>query len=458
MMVNDNSKYIASARQQCLLIFAIGLISAQLAWSEFERQEAYDVFAYVEKALQIVSALGDVDEWSLGPPRNPSKTEGRPNIGGLIFDLARSMQGTTAVREITFNSPTASLATRADPTHSCELRAFLFDPTDGDSDDVRLALDIKTAAVAHSMQKMTTAKPGAAVLVGFSSFCPPVIRITDPILIVRYDGGTDQLGLVFSRRLNDLLGIDWERETFDRKTWHKIARDSDLLTPIQDERLADFDKPLLEALDLPLVHGLVLEAASGVSDRTYRRGDLDAAMKVILEGSVEQRDIWGLRVSPRTAVLLIPLAFLVLSFSLWHRVRRIDPKGALFSEPWIIVRPDGWTETMGAVIWILALIGIAVPISSAVLAYQGDDWPVIVDSWNSLWLYPANEADRTIGFSAYLTGFASSILESFLFWCLLANAAAFTLLLSVCWRLGRLNGWHFPALVFVSRYKPEDDD
>jgi len=69
--VTDSGPYIASARRHCLFIFALGLVSAQLAWDQSRRQAAQELYGYIEKVLAVSNATetGGGLLYSAGPGR-----------------------------------------------------------------------------------------------------------------------------------------------------------------------------------------------------------------------------------------------------------------------------------------------------------------------------------------------------------------------------------------------------
>ena len=432
-LVADNDRYIASARRHCLLIFAVGLLSAQLAWSESDRKRVYDLFSYLEKSISIVSALQE-DTWEHGESRSFEEAMEEIRFDGTSLRLLKAMtgDGSVQVSDLNFKSPSVVLSTRADPTNACDIRAFHLVDASGTAHGEPLALDVKTAATAYEMALMVKSEPDTAVIIGFSPFCPPTIRITDPIVVVRYGKGQQQVGVVFSRRFYDRLGIEWRRETHNPDHWRKIARSEELISEMQEARLIEFDKPLLEALDFPLVKGLILKKASELSGQTYRQNELDRAIKVILEGANEQESIWGLRLSPKTATLLIPLVFLTLSFLTLHRVRRINPKKNLTGEPWIIFNPAGLVEVIGAVSWYTALLFSGLSVAWSVWTYQSDDWQRISGAWKELFLFPANEASAKIGIWTYFLEAGQSIVGAGLVWGLVATMTSLVLIGLAC--------------------------
>lgn len=54
---HDNSRYIASARRHCLLIFALGLLAGQLAWDQSQHLAVLRVYPYVEKVLAVAERI-----------------------------------------------------------------------------------------------------------------------------------------------------------------------------------------------------------------------------------------------------------------------------------------------------------------------------------------------------------------------------------------------------------------
>ena len=57
LATDDNGRFVASARQHCVLVIALGFLSAQLACSESERRLAYETFAYIEKAFVVTATI-----------------------------------------------------------------------------------------------------------------------------------------------------------------------------------------------------------------------------------------------------------------------------------------------------------------------------------------------------------------------------------------------------------------
>ena len=427
----DNDRFIASARRHCLLIFALGILSAQLAWAESERRRVYDIHSYLEKTLSVVVAI-QAGTWSRGESRALNETDNEVNFDAINFKLIKAMTKANEVTELTFKNPSVSLSTRADPIHSCAIKAFRFQNDNSSGSGDPLILDVKTAVTAYDTVAMVNSNLETAVMIGYSSFCRPVISITDAVIYVKYGEEDDQVGLVFSRSVYNELGIEWGREVHTAQQWIKIVREAGLLTEPQEARLLEFDKPSLEALDLPLVKGLILKTASEISGQTYTQNELDNAMKVILEGVNESESIWGLRVSPRMAAVLVPIAFFVLSFLLLHRVRRINPKMELMNEPWVVIRPVGIIEISATVAWYVSLVLAGVAVSWSVWSYQSDDWRDISEAWTQLWLFPANDAVAEIGITSFAVDAVGAVFGSSLVWGLIASLLSLVLIFRSC--------------------------
>ena len=352
----DNSRYIASARRLCLLILALGLVAAQSARDESRYQAAQTLYPYVEKVLTVAKAIR-YGKWKKGRRSEKAGILG-PAPKGL--ELLVPMVGDAAkMHLVEFAGGSSTLATSADPTNNCNPKVYQLNSAPGNKQEMLALWVLQSLSTADDAQ----ARFKNTFIVQFDASCPELHNLFDPFLVVQYDESNRGEGIVLSDGVLQRLGIDWPPPND------------------QEERLRDSDRKQLTTVDLTLLKGLVLSEARAATHRNYAVGDVDTALQAILRGpGADSLDMWGVRIRAALVPLLFPIALLSLAFSLLYRLRRIDPSGDIEGEPWVVVRPDGIVERVGAAAWSIMPIIAAAGVTWATWVHHHSDrmqavWP-----------------------------------------------------------------------------------
>ena len=363
----DNSRYIASARRLCLLIFALGLVAANSAWDQSRYQAAQRLYSYVEKVLTVATAINELElEFELG--NNQLTAANIPEIPEGL-EVLRPMVGDAAVlRMVKFPGGSSILATTSDPMNSCDPQVYRLDAAPGDSKE-QLALWILEAP---NSGDDIQARFEDTFVVWFDASCPELRHLIDTFLVVKADESV--LGVVLSDDVVRRLGIYWLRSPSDVTSKTSANGDHEAvghLSDAQDERLSGFDRKQLTTLDLGLLKGRVVSEARTATQTNYAVQDVDNALRAILEGpGADELGMWGLRIPVDALPLFFPLALLSLAFSLLYRLRCIDLSQDILEEPWVVVMPHGTVERVGAAAWSVAPLIAAAGVIWMTLAYH----------------------------------------------------------------------------------------
>ena len=425
---SDSASSVVSARKYCLFIFAIALLAIQLVSVEYERRRLSNTFFNIEKALRMASILQVND---VSPIEKVANTD--PIIryaNAPLFQLVFAMVGTEKVTELKLENVDEQLATISDPTGSCKFGAFQIH-TSNISKPGNLALKI----IFHNgARDWKSVNPSTISLVEATDSCLRPPELLNPFAIVEYEQG--KFGVIFSKAIYDLIFEDLGVGPIilDYTGWQtnplKKANLQSHLTQSQLERLSQYDQPFLNVIDVKLLQAFVLRKANSISGQGYRLRDLDEAFGTIFQYT-NSRDryekyLWILQISQVIAAKVIPIALLILCFLLLHRVKRIAPKDKNLSEAWIAIKPQGTIETIGAGIWILALIAAWIAITWSVWVFGRNGWMLIATYWQFLLTFFSYEPIQ------YFYLLVSSVIKSFLFWGLTANLVSLVLLLRAC--------------------------
>ena len=362
----DNGRFIASARQHCLFIIALGLLSAQLACLESERRITYMTFAYIDKALAVVSAI-DKTSSQTAPFTCRSDTSLPRNWHALLVELA----GDCRIRSIALENSAEKMQTRADPTGRCRPDIFEFEMS-GNGSSIEVG-DIANAPGAPRFVAIPT-RTFAVDVSTCAGFDPAAGH---DYVIVEHGTGEYSIMLhqsVYSWLEHGSYGQNGARLDFGRVDFRSYA-------PVSND-----EDVMLKAIGLTSLKGLVLDRATAVDGRSYELSQLAEATQVVLEngGRDSAAELWGVRVAARTGVPIIPGALLGAAISLLYRIRRVDPSGSLLSEPWIAVRPSGVIETVAATAWVTSLFAAAGSVIWVVVVYRGTDWGPLMASMVSV--------------------------------------------------------------------------
>ena len=355
---DDNSRYIASARRHCLLIFALGLVAAQLAWDESRYQTALGLYPYIEKVLKVVEAVREGNWVKSDLALRVSDFNVLPEGLEVLRVLAGDM---VEMHEVQLVAQSSDLTTSTDPTNNCEPRVYRFVATT-DTEE-RLALWVLVSL--HAGMDLQ-AKLDETFLVWFRESCPELGDLHDPFVVVKYVATGPSEGVALTDGVLKRLGIDllhspseimspttanaYDEPVYD--DWSEFGSAVAHLSDEQEARLREFDRKQLTTVDQTLLKGIVVSEARAVTHRNYQLGDIDGAFEAILGSRRGSRlDMWGLRLGPDLIPLAFPVALLSLAFSLLYRLRRIDPSRDVLGEPWVVFMPSYLVERAGATVW-----------------------------------------------------------------------------------------------------------
>ena len=359
----DNGRFIASARQHCLLIIAVGFVSGQLACLESERSTTYATFAYLEKAFAVVSAMRDHVYDATAPLSTDLSDVDVPHDWHTpLVGLA----GTSSLRTIPLDSNlTERLRTRTDPTgEGCRPEIYEFGPPEmSDWQSIKIGNISNTDTDGWSI-----ARPNKTFLIAMSLCSGPDFAGSHAYVVVEY--GQKQYGMVFHQGIYDRLAYG----PYGLNGRHLDLRNVDFADYASLPR--DGETQLLLAVRLTSLKNLVLRRALAIDGNPYSLSQLETAVDVVLQNVRRNStpELWGVRVPARAAVLMIPGILLGAIISLLYRIRRIDPKRDLSSEPWIVVGPSGVIETAAAAAWVVSLFAATGSAAWTVLVYHGEDW------------------------------------------------------------------------------------
>ena len=421
----DPHRFIATARRYCLFIFAIGILAPLLALYVTDRRETYRTFSFVEKVLKVVDAVTSQTTTS---PKLPLTFENAiGSSSSMEFQFIRSVTGVDDVTEIEFETPNETLATLVDPNNTCSIQTFRL--TSSHSSGTKdVPLHVISPAQVQALHQMAV-KPEAIFLVLFPHSCFSNIPAAEPFSIIVY--GTNMYGVALSQSMFDTLGITWLIDR-DYANWQEnwIVKEilKKFLSEDQINRIIGFEKPFLNVVDVQLLRTKVLDKASTVSGRQYSHAELDDSFRAIY-GYVNEPDErlvnwWIFTETQRVVVSITPIALLIFSFLLVYTLRRINPNATLENEPWLIIRPQGWFETLGAFSWISLHFAAFVSISWSVWEFNYGSWGAVRGYWyimvelfpNELFTYSkltVVEVLKSLVFWLLFTTFLSSILLVF---------------------------------------------
>ena len=307
-------------------------------------------------------AIGEHTKASETSPVPLSRVPVTPNWHALLESLA----GTDRSWPVGLDDPEEKMRIYSDPGGLCmpaiyELRSPDDPPSKRPSIEVG---DITNAAVATAY----IGPPRRVYVVDVDTCVGSGFPVGYDYVVVERELG--EYGIMLHQFIYDWLergsyGRNGERLDLRRVHFLDYAP---LAVPMGD----DDGQPLLKAVDATVLKRLVLTRATAMDGRMYSLPDLDAAIRVVLDGgrTDSAADLWGVRVAARTAVPVIPGVLLGLAVSLLYRVRRIGPSGHLLNEPWIAVRPRGVVEATAAITWAISLFAAALSVTWVVLVYQ----------------------------------------------------------------------------------------
>ena len=394
----ENGPYIVSARRQALLVFAVGLLGAQLGWDETEWARAADVFGNVEKILAVAAAVGDADAWQPRAEQRGLRVGEVLGGGERWQSLVAAMAGPErGVVELALASGGAGLATALDPANRCGVDVFAIEDGDDPAGE-GVALEVRGTSAARTPARAKAAF-GDVFVAKFRGHCPPVLRRWGTFAVASYGGGSR--AVVLEERLHEPLGLTWLRRGTPSRTGARPRRErlpdgwAPYLSPAQFGRLEQFSEPFVRAVDVMLLQERIVREARSVSGRSFALGEWREAARSVADGRSGPAGLWGFRFERRLAAWVAPAVLLGLCVSFVYSVRRIDPRGDVLAEPWLAVMPRGWVERLGAAGWMLGTFA----------AVGGVGWAIWAYDWSDRWVYALVEettADDEAGFGTVL--------------------------------------------------------
>ena len=412
----DGGRFVASGRQHCLLIIAVGFLSAQMACLESERRIMYSSFAYIEKALAVAAAIGEMDGQAQAPEAAAENLQQVP-VAQEWRELLVQLTGTKSIRRVVLTNAPERLQTRADPMGECKAAIYQFGSPNGGTPN-RWQIEVGDIANEFIGAVAFTGSPERTFAVSVSGTCPGPFY---DYVIVEYR--KREYGIMFHEAIYELLEHGIYGSAGTRLDLQRVGFSEG--APLSSFRRQGETRNLLKAIELSALKGLVLRRAMAVDGRTYRLSQLDDAIRVILEGGGGgdfAAELWGVRVAARTAVPIVPGIFLGLAISLLYRTKRIEPEEQALKEPWIALKPSGVVEKAAATAWLIGMFGATLAVTWVVLVYEGEDLGRVGALW---WTWPvASSEERWGGLGAFV---GTSV-----FWGLAANVVSGSVLLRAC--------------------------
>ena len=357
----DNSRYIASARRHCLLLFALGLLAAQSAYDQSRYHAALALYPYVEKVLAVVDGLKErteVDE----------EIENRDTTHGLMggvdtnIEVFRRLVGESHESyEIELGS---SLSTIADPANNCDPLVYQLVP----DQDQQLALWVLHSFTAGNDYQTRFEDSYVAV---FDASCDEFRDLTDPFVVLTYYKDNDQSprwAVALTDSVFERLGVDWLDPPSDVVSVLSADDSGEAVVHLsvdQASRLQGFRRKQLTTVDLHLLNASVLSKARELTRQNLLVGDVKPAFQAIFDLSRNELHMWGLSFRAYLVPLVLPLGLLALVYALLHRLNHIDFSNDILEEPWVVVGPDSWVEVIGAFFWSMIPFCVAVAVVCA---------------------------------------------------------------------------------------------
>ena len=376
----ENGPYIVSARRQVLLVFAVGLLGAQLGWDETEWSRAADVFGNVEKILAVAAVVGDADAWQPRAEQRGLRVADVLRGGDRWQSLVAAMAGPErGVVELALTPRGAGLATALDPASRCGVDVFAIEDG-GDPAGEGVALEVRGASSGRTPRR-AKAPFGDVFLAKFRGRCPPVLRRWGTFAVASYGGGSR--AVVLEERLHEPLGLTWLPRGTEAGPGARPRRErlpdgwATYLSPAQFGRVREFAEPFVRAVDVRVLQERIAREARAVSGRSFALGEWREAARAVADGRSGPAGLWGFRFERRLAAWVAPAVLLGLALSFLYSVRRIDPRGDVLAEPWLAVMPRGWVERLGAAGWIVGTFA----------AVAGVGWATWAYDWSERWVY-----------------------------------------------------------------------
>ncbi len=369
----DNGSYVVAARRRALAVVLVGALGFQLALDESERERIVDLYDYVEKVLDVSTALGSGTRWR--------DTGGEPRLAAeLAWDadwlpMFVAMVGSERpLVPIEFEDADKLFATATDPANSCEVGLYRIDGL-GENEIGGLALQVKFPSARELGERgMGTQQAFAA---HFERGCPRLAREGQAFLVARY--ADDRYGVVVDDRIGERLDVLWisssriEQSSADGAANRQAVRKDmfgEHLTDGQLARLERYPSPFLKTLDETSLKEMVVRQARAGGERSFALEDWEAALRSIVDRSLDPMALWGVRFERGLAARVFPALVLVLGFSFYCCVVRLNPGGNLLAEPWAVLRPQGVLTTVGALAWVAGTVAAVAAVIWSTCTYE----------------------------------------------------------------------------------------
>lgn len=351
--VHKSAPIIAAARKYTLAIIGLAALALQIGWMEKERLNRLTLFAYFDKALTVHSLLKtgrdadslDVAETSLGPDAAPIAILGAGEQNPMAL-VRRAMVG-ESFSEVSFPGQTDELMTLTDPGGRCTVRVFR-----GNGDGRFLVDEFSSLNRFQRFSQVMWISAAHSYSVLFGRNCVFQLESNEPVVLYS-EPSSLSWGMILPGellRLGDFPGAfeaPQKREDF-------LFFHGDELTEEELDRFEGIDAPIARAYSIETAIAFIIESASVVSGRSFPPSEWESALGELVKSQATSPTILGITLPPQLAVVVMPLALLLLALIVFHRTRRINKSDP--EEPWILLEPRGFVERAAAGVWVVALL------------------------------------------------------------------------------------------------------
>ena len=334
----DAAEYIKSARQFAQLIVVVGLIAMQMSWSEHHRLHLINSLGYFEKVFKVQKTLVE----------NDSNVKLHKEVSAEVFHHSSSRkleQGIQFLVDSANSSPfvklkfdSTSFATLLDPSNECDLSVYR-GPA---QENVKVTWWPRKPGFHHKeIFKGVQIPLNDVYIVQFlSSFDCDALSLHPS-----YESFMCSFILVYLRSENEWL----------------VYVDKDVLRSLGRSFSVAADS--LRTLELEDIRADLLQITRVETGKVYPVDKLEEAFSNLYEQKLKNPSILGFTMNSTTAALFLPLALFFITFSFWHRLRRIpDNLSKVSVPPWIMLNPKGPFEFIAAIAWAILLIGAVFPV------------------------------------------------------------------------------------------------
>ncbi len=352
----DSAAAISAARKYTLAIIALAALAVQIGWMERERLDRMTLFAYFDKTLTVYELLSkespeaissnfEISLTTLGPDAAPIAILGAGEDNPLA--LLRRVMVDATFSEVAFPGRTDELMTLTDPAGSCTARVFR-----GDGQGRFLANEYSSLNRHQRFSQTRWIDAAQSYPVLFGRNCVFQLESNEPVLLYLHSDGSNW-GVVLPRglvRLGDFPGAHQARQT--REDF--LFFNGEELSATELSLFDGIESPIAQSFRVETVSAFILESATRIGGKAYAPGQWREALGELVKSQAAAPTVLGITLPPQLAVLFMPLALLLLSVTVLHRVRRI--RSAEEREPWILLQPEGIVEWISLAIWVLALL------------------------------------------------------------------------------------------------------